>query len=471
MVQVLKYLSCELSLVVGGILLLILEVVLKKREKLLGIIAWGCILIAYVFLFLTPITELYFGLNTKILILDNFSRYFKGIFLLFCLLTVLISFNLLKKLDHPGAYLGLLLFATSGSSLLASCNELLSLYISLEILSISCYILVAILKEERATEAAIKYVIFGLLSSGIFLYGISLLYGNLQTTCIDRFVEGSALDKSLLILSILLILVGIGFKIGSFPFCFWIPDVYQGASSPIAGYISTVSKAAGLVILIRILFAGFSWILEEFLPIFCIISALTMAYGTTCALLQKDIKRMLGYSSIAHIGFMLIGISMGINQDLSAVLFYILVYGLANISIFAIAFNTEKLTNNNIENYAGLARLVPIVGFFMVIYLVSLTGIPPLAGFIGKFYLFAAAISQRVFWLAILGVIFSVVSIFYYFNILKEMYINEPKFSLNNGKLLIPLGIKIVCILSAILIIGLGIYPEILLKICRICLF
>jgi NADH-quinone oxidoreductase subunit N len=320
------------------------------------------------------------------------------------------------------------------------------MYLSLELVSISSYILAGYIKEsERSSEASMKYVIYGALSSGLMLYGISLLFG--LTGEINIFAVNSALlargyNPVVLLISLILILAGFGYKISAVPFHYWTPDVYEGSPITVTAFLSVTSKAAGFAMLIRFLKVAFidrtvtagiseTWGIVQGLPwtdIMAVISALTMTVGNIIAIWQNNLKRMLAYSSIAHAGYILMGIVVAQNFGISAMLIYFLAYLLMNLGAFyCVMLVAEGTGSEDIEVYKGLGYRAPFLGVSFTIFLVSLTGIPPTFGFIGKLYIFAALINAKYIWLAVVGVLNSVVSLYYYIRVVRNMFLRDAE--------------------------------------------
>jgi len=380
---------------------------------------------------------------------DPFSVFFKLVILICSMLIVVFSVlsnELRVGKRELGEYYSLLVSLTLGMFLMTGASNLLMMYLSLELTSLSSYILAGYTKEaEDSSEASLKYVIYGALSSGMMLYGISILYG--LTGAVDIYGVNHALgsgnvDAVPLTIAGILIMVGFGYKISAVPFHFWTPDVYQGAPITITAFLSVASKAAGFAMLIRFLKVSFidssaamlaygSWsILRGFQwnEVIAILSVLTMTLGNLVAIWQDNLKRLLAYSSIAHAGYMLLGITVMSNEGLAAVLIYFVVYLFMNLGAFyTVMIIANKTGSEDIRDYKGLGYRSPLIAVAMTIFLLALTGIPPTAGFVGKLYLFAALINAKLFWLAIVGVLNSVVSLYYYVRILRNMFLREPE--------------------------------------------
>lgn len=380
------------------------------------------------------------------LVSDHFGNYMKALVCIAALFVVLFS-DVAKEVDDdrtagkPEYYL-LILTAAIGMCFLVSSSNLLMLYLSLEMLSLMSYLLVGILRSSlKSSEAAIKYIIYGAVASGTMLYGISLIFaviGDFDIKAIAAFLKGSESMPVALTLGLLMTLAGFFFKVAAFPFYQWAPDVYEGAPTPITAFLSVAPKAAGMVALVRFLFTGFAteWgdeglhfmaILDSSWPLLiAVVAAATMTVGNFAALPQKNIKRMLAYSSIAHAGFMLMAIPCMSVLGIKAILFYLSVYVVMNLGAFmaVIAFENVGI-GPDLDSYKGLGGRAPFAAVALAIFLFSLTGLPPFAGFIGKVYVFAALIDEKIYWLAIVGIFNSVVSLYYYTSIVRRMFLEK----------------------------------------------
>lgn len=378
---------------------------------------------------------------------DPLSLFFKVIFLGAAFMAVGSSFGIThqKIVNHRGEYYGLILFSTVGMMFLASSNELLSLYVGLELTTIPLFVLAAFFKDDRlSVEAGIKYFVVGAFSSALLLYGLSFLYGLSGTTDIVQMKINIAITHLefreigvTLLLSVLLLLAGIGFKLALPPFHQWAPDVYEGSPTPIAAFLSVGSKAAGLVAFIKLFVNGLSsfWG-PEMLPndwgiLVAIVAAAAMVFGNVVAMRQHNIKRMLAYSSIAQAGYVMVGIVAMNEHGIGAASFYLFTYLFANMGAFAVVTIFEDHTGScEIDSYRGLARSSPMLSSLFAVFLLSLAGIPPLAGFLAKYYVFLSAIDRAglsadyswLYWLVGVGLLTTVFSLYYYANVIKQMY-------------------------------------------------
>lgn len=442
----------EIALTTTLIVVVLFDLIFNKSQKWLPVLTLAGILIAFILVVLhfglnSP--AFHYGTNNNLLSIDNLSSYFKGLILItsfFVVLFSIFSAEIKSCRDRHGEYYSLLLGMMIGMFFLVSANDLIMIYLSMELLSLSSYVLAGFVKNSiRNSEASLKYVIYGGVSSGIMLFGISLIYGLTGSTNlneINTILRSATSIDIVFIFSVLLILAGVGFKISVVPFHFWTPDVYEGAPITITAYLSVASKAAGFAVLIRLVkavfFAGISqggyW---NILPYFdwqtmlVIISIITMTLGNFTALWQDNLKRMLAYSSIAHAGYILLGIAVLSDQGLTAVLIYFAIYMFMNLGAFLIVMLiANKIGTENIDDYKGLGYSIPFLGTILAIFLVSLVGLPPTAGFIAKLYLFVALVDANMIVVAIIALLNTVVSLYYYIRVLKNMYLvrDENKF-------------------------------------------
>ena len=363
--------------------------------------------------------------------LDSFSIFFKLIFIAVIAFVTLLSDDYLRASRYSGwEYYSLLAFALTGMMFMASGVHLISIYVGLELLSLSSYILAGYFKrEQKSTEAAMKYFVLGTVSSAILLYGLSLIYGvcgSLNLIAIDRAMS-TLITNDALMVGIVLLGAGLCFKIAAAPFHVWTPDVYEGAPTPITAFLSTASKAAAFAIFARIFYVGLNHFQLDWSFVLASVAALSMIVGNVAAITQDNIKRMLAYSSIGHAGYVLLGVIALNENGIRGVLVYSVVYLAATLGIWATVLMLQKheYAGERIDDFQGLHSRAPFWAFAMVIFLLSLGGIPPTAGFIGKYYLFAAAVQSGFGWLAIIAVLMSAVSMFYYLRIVVAMYLRD----------------------------------------------
>jgi NADH-quinone oxidoreductase subunit N len=379
------------------------------------------------------------------------------------MLTVLMSARYLEvEGASPGEYYFLILCSTLGMMIMAGGIDLITTFIGLETMAVSFYILAGFIKpNQRSNEAAVKYFLLGAFSLGILLYGMSLMYGVSGTTnlrAMGSLFAGREGDP-LLILAMVLVIAGIGFKIAAVPFHMWAPDVYEGAPTPVTAFLSVGSKAASFAMLLRIFLEGLSPLSADWRFLFEVLAIVTMTIGNLAALTQSNLKRMLAYSSIAHAGYLLMGVVAGTERGVSAMLIYMLVYAFMQLGAFAIVvmMRRQDLIGDEVKDLSGLYLRNPFAAFAMLIFMLSLGGIPPTAGFMGKFWLFGAAIDAGYVNLAVIGVLNSAVSLYYYIRVVVFMYLRQETTGSEptvNPALAVTLGIAIV---GTIL---LGVYPQ-----------
>lgn len=374
------------------------------------------------------------GFNGSV-IQDNFALFFKAIFLLSAALTILISDQYMEREEcNQGELYPLILLATAGMMLMASGTDLMTIFLGLEVLSVSLYVLAGFNRDNiKSNEAGLKYFLLGAFSTGFLLYGMALTYGSTGTTKIANIAayvaqNGSVTANPMFLVGMLLIAIGFSFKIAAAPFHMWTPDVYEGAPTPMTAFMSAGPKAAGFAAFIRVLVFAFPTLKADWTDLLWILAVLTMTVGNIIALSQDNIKRMLAYSSIAHAGYALVGFTAGNAEGAAGILFYMLSYAFMNIGAFAIIILIGKKgeANNNVSDYAGLGFRRPVLALIMAIFLFSLAGIPPMVGFVGKFYLFSAAIKSGYIGLAIIGVLNSAASVYYYLRVMVYMYMKDP---------------------------------------------
>ncbi len=376
----------------------------------------------------------------QLLVLDGMAIFFKVIFLCSAILSILIS---LRYLDienvQSGEYYALICFSVVGMMVMASASDLLSLFVGLELMAISIYILVGYLRGNRkSNEAAMKYFLLGAFSSGVFVYGSSLVYAAKGTTNLyqlaSRFQQ-SDVSSPMLLLGLVLLTVALGFKVAAVPFHSWAPDAYEGAPTAITAFMSTASKAAAFAAFVRIYAVGFGGMREHWILLLMVLSVASMTLGNLVALLQDNMKRMLAYSSIAHAGYILIGLIVMsrpqtemMEYGLTSLMFYLAVYTFINVGAFSLVvmLRRENLVGDRVVDFSGLHQRSPLAAFAMLIFMLSLAGIPATAGFIGKYYLFAAAMKAHFGWLAVVMVLNSVLSAWYYVRVVVQMYLKPP---------------------------------------------
>jgi NADH-quinone oxidoreductase subunit N len=389
---------------------------------------------------------------------DGLTLSFKLLFIFGAAITTLFVMDT-EGLGKRGEFYILMLISTIGMNLMASANDLIMLYLAIETTSIPLYILAGFLRlDEKSTEAGFKYLLFGAATSTVMLYGFSLLFGLTGTTTfagLKDYIGMAAAGQEFpvyLIGSLFLILVGFGFKISAVPFHFWAPDVYEGAPTPVAGFLSTASKAAGFIVLLRVLWIVFPSLSGVWTSIIAALSVVTMFLGNLVALAQSNVKRLLAYSSIAHAGYIMIGVVALGTLGVSSVLFYIGAYLLTNLAAFGIVVIFSKAVGSDeISAYAGLSRRSPGLALAILVAFLSLAGMPPLAGFVAKVFVFAAAVKADWIWLAVVGVINSIIGLYYYLTFLKVVYLYPLADPEDERK---PIGIPRPFVLGLVILIG-----------------
>jgi NADH-quinone oxidoreductase subunit N len=407
-------------------------------------------------------------------VVDNYCRFFKLTFLLGTGLTILISIKYVEDegIQH-GEYFALILFATLGMMIMASGTELMTLFMGIELMSISLYVLAGYTRTRMiSNESALKYFILGSFATGFLLYGMALLYGATGTTSlngISQYLTKNLVQNPILLIGMALLVIGFGFKIAAVPFHMWAPDVYQGAPSPITAFMSAGPKAAAFAAFVRVFMEALPALHDEWVVVIWTIAVLSMTVGNIIALVQDNIKRMLAYSSIAHAGYVLVAFLSAGELGISSILYYMLAYTFMNIGAFAIigvlgGKGEEKV---NVVDYNGLGYTHPVAAIAMSLFLFSLAGIPPTAGFLGKFYIFSAAIKEGYLGLAIIGVINSVISVYYYLRVTVAMYMKEPATCSESPSLSFSPACIIAILISAFGVLRLGIFPSDYIDIAR----
>lgn len=367
-----------------------------------------------------------------------------------------------------GEFFSLMLFSVLGTMFMASASDLIMLFIALELTVLPAYVLVASKKNARSAEAALKYFLLGIVASVILLYGMTLLFGmtgSTNFTAIANSLRGRSLEPMLLV-SILMIMVGLGFKVAAVPFHFWAPDVYEGSPVPVASYLSAGPKAGGFAALIHLFPVALASAAPAWATLFAILAVLSMFTGNLVALAQTNVRRLLGYSAVAHTGYLLVGLAVADKLGYSSMIFYFFVYSLAALGAFLVVLaTTERGIGENVTDFAGLHKRSPMLAIAMAIFLFSLVGVPPFAGFMGKFFLFAAAVKSNLIWLAIVGVLNSAISFGYYVTVIRQMYLVSPE---SDGVVTVskPLYLSIMLIMATV--VFLGVYPTAFLSIIKL---
>jgi NADH-quinone oxidoreductase subunit N len=461
----------EIALSVFGIFILLLDTFLPKSKRH---IATGVALIgiAVTAVFTVGLVGEDGAFFSGMIIVDGFSLFFRITFLIIGGLTLLASSSYITRENLAvGEFQALVLFAIVGMNLMVASNELIMIFLGLETLSISSYILLGIKRTDpKSNESALKYFLLGSFSSAFLLYGIALAYGATRTTnleLIGREIAAGSASMTLIHAAVGLLFVGFGFKVAVVPFHVWTPDVYEGAPTPITAFMSVGPKAAGFAILIRVLMVAFPATYGKWLGLVWLSAALTMIVGNCVALVQSNIKRMLAYSSIAHAGYILVGVATRNQEGVAAILFYTLSYALMNIGAFTIVALVGRKGDQktHIDDFAGLGFKQPGLAAALSLFLLSLAGIPLTAGFAGKFFIFRAAIESHFIWLTVIGVINSAISVYYYLRVIVVMYMKEPADDWSPVALT-PSAISVIA-LSVFGVLQFGIFPDLLINLAR----
>ena len=466
-------------IVVGSaILLMLLDLVVRSRNKVW--IAWLS-LIGITLAFVQTVGL--WGVNgttftpeggAPMVVVDDYSLFLNIIFLLTAFLTVLLSVNYLSKADiERGEYYYLLLFSVSGMMLMGMANDLILIFLALELLSIPLYILSGFaLPRVDSEESAIKYFLLGAFASSFLVFGIALIYGATGTTALPQVLERAAAGGAIALAGSVMILVGLAFKVAAVPFHMWTPDVYEGAPTSVTAFMSVGAKVAGFAAMIRIFIYALPDLDAAWVPAIATIAALTLILGNVVAIAQQNIKRMLGYSSIAHAGFILMGVAAAISTEtgMSAALFYMFAYLFTNLGAFAIVVTVERREGQGVklDDYKGLFKRSPLMALALAFFMLSLTGVPPSGGFMAKFGVLGAVVEADMVWLAIIGVITSVVSGYYYLRVVfySFMYESEDKSLIRPAT-----GAAVAIVIAVVVTFLLGVYPNPVIEAAREAVF
>ncbi len=463
----------ELVVALTGLLVLVLDLALRGRDRswLGGLSVLG-VAAALVLVLRQAASSTHAVIFSGLHAVDMYACFFKVVFLVSAGIVLLVSVRFLREQDVPeGEFYALLLFGTLGTMLMASAADLLSLFIGLEIMAVCTYALCGFLKQEqRCNEGALKYLLMGTFSTGVILYGMALLYGVAGSTNLGAIATAVGTDNlrnPAVLMAMVLLAAGFGFKIAAVPFHMYLPDMYEGAPTPVVAFMAGAAELAGVAVLVRVFLLAMPGLRVDWKLLFWVLAVLTMTVGNLVAIAQSNLKRMLAYSTIAHMGYILIGLIVASRIGVAAILFYSLVYALMTIGAFGmvVLLNRGTVRGDQIEDFTGLAQRSPLAAAVMLLFLLSLTGIPPTAGFVGKFYLFAAAIDAGYVWLAIIAVVNSAISLFYYMRVVMVMYMRElpPQGIALNPSATLSLAL----LLAAVGTLLLGIFPGPLLEFAR----
>ena len=434
-------LSPEIIIVCVAVAVILLDLVVKQKALLaalsvVGLLASLCVSVA---LWGKQDNELFNGM----IAVDQLAIFFNFLLCGVAILVILASTDYVSRFSRfQGEYYALLLLSVVGMMFMAASRDLVAIYISLETTSISLYALTAFLKDAKSSEAGLKYLLLGAIASGVLLFGMALIFGVSGQTSLQGIyeaVKGTGLgDNPGLLLGIVLLVAGFGFKIAAVPFHMWVPDVYEGAPTPITAYLSVASKAVGFVVILRVFLGAFGGVqVADWAMIFAVLAAISMAVGNIIAIQQTNIKRMLGYSSIAQAGYLMVGLAAVSKAtevgDVAVfgptgIIYFISAYAVANLGVFfAVIAITNKINSDEIEGFSGMGKRAPLLSLALTLCLFSLTGLPPAAGFLAKFYLFNSAVQHGFAWLVVLGVLNSAISAYYYFRVVKVTWFGTPE--------------------------------------------
>lgn len=451
-------LTSEIAVAVLALLIIVFDLMLPREEtrRSLGYMA-SCGLVGillYTFTQYGAPATVYHGF----FVLDNFALFFKQLFLAATLFAILFSFDYVeKRIDSRGEFYALLLCALLGMMVMASSNDLLTLFVGLELMAIVFYVLVGFnLESKKSSEAGIKYMILGSISSAVLLYGMSWVYGFTGSVLLSDIASRVSLSPALL-LGLGLMLAGFCFKLSIVPFHMWAPDVYEGAPTPITAMLAMASKAAGFAVLLRVFLTAFADLQAYWLAAVSVLAAASMVVGILVAIWQTNIKRMLAYSSISQAGYILSGLLAANAAGVKGMLFYAVLYMFANIGAFSVvvAVSNHK-GSTEIDDFSGLSQKSPLLALAMTVALLSMAGLPPMAGFAGKIYIFTAIADQGYLWVAILGFVMSMISVYYYLSVVKVMYSQETK---DRREMAVGGLLRVVAAVSMIATLVIGIYP------------
>jgi len=464
----------EIALTITALVILLVDVWVKKKE-ILGYLALVGTAVTLWMVLQPQAADGYSFFD--MIVNDGFGMFFQVLFLVATMLTILLSMHYFRqKTELLGEYYSLLLFSVLGMIFMVKAADLVMVFIGIETLSLAVYVLSGCLREDRRSgEAALKYMLLGAFSTAFLLYGIAFIYGITGSTNLSAIAAAIAgkniLAEPMLLIAMGLLLIGFGFKTSLVPFHMWTPDVYEGAPVPVTAFMSVGVKAAAMATFLRVFLLALPALNPTWRQSLVVLSVLTMTVGNIIAITQDNIKRMLAYSSIAHAGYLLIGMAAGGDTGVPAMLYYLVVYTFMNLGAFAVvmAFGNQGEDNLDIGDYAGLGSRYPLLGFAMTVFMLSLAGIPPLAGFMGKFYIFSAAVKEGYVGLAVVGVINSLISVYYYLRVTVMMYMRKPAKQIVTAPA--QPGLWLALVIAALLTLQIGLFPSFYLEMARTSLF
>ena len=452
----------EIFLSISIMILLIFGVFIKESFNI--VYKSSIVVLIFIVLLLVNNFENFSKIFNDSYLIDNLSNYIKTLSIISAIVVLLISYEYINSLKiNKFEYPILIMFSLLGAMIMISANDLIVFYMGLELQSLPLYVLASIDRDnERSTEAGLKYFVLSALSSGLLLYGCSLIYGFTGSTNFQSIAQNFNSNNLGLIFGIVFIIVGLGFKISVVPFHMWTPDVYEGSPTSVTVFFALVPKIAAMTVFIRFTNVAFSNIFDQWQLILIFLSVGSMILGAVAAIGQENIKRLMAYSSIGHMGYALAGILTGTIEGTKSTIIYLTIYAVMNVGIFACIFfmkRGEKYVEN-IKDLSGLSKTNPLLAVGFLIMLFSLAGIPPLAGFFAKFYIFVAVLDSKLYLLAVIGLVTTVISAFYYLRIVKIIYFDESKISFQNVK---NLPLKFVLLTSSLIILLYFVYPSILI--------
>ncbi len=469
----LTHIEAFVALTVTGLVLLLVESTRKNRAEISFYVSLAGVLVSALFAF-KELSMSGYAFDNMIRV-GGYSSYCTLLFLAALFITILFSRDyLIRFQNHRGEYYALLVFAVLGMILMASAVDLILVFLGIELMSICLYVLVGFFrKNERSNESSVKYFLLGAFATGFLLYGIALIYGATGTTNI-LVIHGQAATISqggLFLIGVGMLLIALAFKVSAVPFHMWAPDVYEGAPTTVTGFMSTGAKAAAFSAFVSIFIGSFHFQGTTVNEAIAFIAAASMIVGNISAVVQNNLKRMLAYSSVAHAGYMLSGIAAGNQEGQTGILFYIVAYTFMNLGAFGILSFMEREEGNGptFEDFAGLGSKRPFIAALMALFMLSLAGIPPFAGFFGKYYVFLSAVKANMTWLAVVGVLTSAISAYYYLRLLVVMYFRDGQDSSGQADLSAAPSLQLVLAicLCAIMVIQLGLYPSVIVEIAQ----
>ncbi|MBC7195673.1 MAG: NADH-quinone oxidoreductase subunit N [Deferribacterales bacterium] len=464
----------EILMTIFGLMLIVIDV-MSKDEKKSGVGYFGIAFILLTLLASVPVGGFKIVGFDQMLVWDSYAYAFFIVFAIAYILTTLGSVDYLKANGiNKGEYYTILYFSIIGMMFMVSATDLSVLYLGLETMAIAMYIMAGFnKKDKRSNEAGIKYFIIGAFSSGILLYGLTYVYGYTGSTkysVIAEMLRTNGVENLNIKLGLVMMLAGFAFKISAVPFHMWAPDVYSGAPTPVTGFMTVAPKAAAFGALIRFVMVALEPASVQWQLFFSILAVLTMTYGNLVAIAQNNVKRMLAYSAISHAGYMLIGLVAANDLGYKAIALYMIIYGFMNIGAFTILGQLKNkgiIDDERLESFAGLSKKHPLASLAMLIFMFSLAGIPPLAGFVGKFYIFSAAIKSGLVWLAIVGVVNSAIACYYYMRVTIYMYFKEAEY---DASIEMKPASSIATFIAVVFVLLIGVFPSFFINIVKMML-